>query len=470
MSLTKATNSIISGAPINVLDYGADPTGTNDSLAAFNAALAAGDQLVIPVGTYKLTATLTIPKNKIVTGLGVSGQAGIYGLPKLVFTAAVTTVAIDLEGTYNSLTQIVIDGAATTGIIGLRVGNVSLASVLFVDNITIQNFTGSGADGMRIVNEVTANFNNMYIVGCNQALNIGSTSASSFPTTLTFTDSTFQGSTGSGVVIREGYQTAFYNCVFQANGQAGVAFNTPSGGLINMTNFYNCWFEGNWSSAGATAYQNYHLDANNTTGGAEVNVTVDNCFFNGSSAATTCQAMRFNNVQYVRIRGPVTNNGSYTSVPIIVFSGSTSGWLDEYQYYPTYVSDSTSGGMTFFQNIVNEWTAWTPTYAAGGSMTFTSVTTTTARYKQNGKTLIFELNISGTTGGSAAALVTFTLPSGVTAKNSSYLVCFMNNNGTSTTGYARFNGTNTVGLYKVDTGNFTLGTTGFTGSFTIETV
>jgi hypothetical protein len=366
MSLTKATNSMISGAPINVLDYGADPTGTNDSLAAFNAALAAGDQIVIPVGTYKLTATWTIPENKIVTGLGVSGQTGAYGRPQLVFTAAVTTVAIDLEGTYNSLTQIVIDGTATTGIIGLRVGNVSLANVLFVNDVTIQNFTGSGADGMRIVNEVTANFNNMYIVGCNQALNIGSTSAGSFPTTLTFTDSTFQGSTNSGVVIREGYQTAFYNCVFQASGGAGVAFNTPNGGLINMTNFYNCWFEGNWASAGATAYQNYHLDANNITGGAEVNVTVDNCFFNGSSAATTCQAMRFNNVQYVRIRGPVTNNGSYTSVPIIVFSGSTSGWLDEYQYYPTYVSDSTSGGMTFFQNIVNGWTDWTPTYAAGG--------------------------------------------------------------------------------------------------------
>lgn len=468
MSLTKATNSMISGAPINVLDYGADPTGTNDSLAAFNAALAAGDQVVIPVGTYKLTATWTIPQNKIVTGLGVSGQAGINGRPKLVFTAAVTTVAVDLEGTYNSLTQIVIDGAATTGIIGLRVGNVALANVLFVDNITIQNFTGSGADGMRIVNEVTANFNNMYIVDCNQGLNIGSTSAGSFPTTLTFTDSTFQGSTGSGVVIREGYQTAFYNCVFQASGGAGVAFDTPSGGLINMTNFYNCWFEGNWSSAGATAYQNYHLDANNTAGGAVGNVTVDNCFFNGSSAATTCQAMRFNNVQYVRIRGPVTNNASYTSVPIIVFSGSTSGWLDQYQNYPTYVGDTTaSGNITYFQNIVSEWTAWTPSFTTG-AMTFTGVTIPTARYKQNGKTLIFELEVLGTIGGTPGPNMGISLPLGNTSRNTSYLLCYMVDNAAATTGFMRFDGTNTFGLYRLNSANFTAGAFSFTGSFTIE--
>lgn len=39
MSLTKVTYSMIDGAPINVLDFGADPTGATDSSAAFNAAI-----------------------------------------------------------------------------------------------------------------------------------------------------------------------------------------------------------------------------------------------------------------------------------------------------------------------------------------------------------------------------------------------------------------------------------------------
>ncbi len=61
MSLTKVTYSMISGAPVSVLDNGADPTGFADSSSAFTtAATAAGTQSVfVPKGTYKLTGTIT---------------------------------------------------------------------------------------------------------------------------------------------------------------------------------------------------------------------------------------------------------------------------------------------------------------------------------------------------------------------------------------------------------------------------
>lgn len=39
MSITKVTNSMILGASVNVLDYGADPTGTNDSTPAIQTAV-----------------------------------------------------------------------------------------------------------------------------------------------------------------------------------------------------------------------------------------------------------------------------------------------------------------------------------------------------------------------------------------------------------------------------------------------
>lgn len=58
MSLTKATYSMIEGAPVNVLDFGADPTGATDSTAAFTAAQGAALYprilMYIPKGTYKL--------------------------------------------------------------------------------------------------------------------------------------------------------------------------------------------------------------------------------------------------------------------------------------------------------------------------------------------------------------------------------------------------------------------------------
>lgn len=61
MSLTKATYSMINGAPFNVLDYGADSAGAADSSAAFTAAaVAAGTQFAfVPKGTYKLTGAIS---------------------------------------------------------------------------------------------------------------------------------------------------------------------------------------------------------------------------------------------------------------------------------------------------------------------------------------------------------------------------------------------------------------------------
>jgi len=68
MALTKATYSMIVGAPINVADYGALGDGTTDASTAINAALNACPEygtVVFPSGTYIINATITIPKNNI---------------------------------------------------------------------------------------------------------------------------------------------------------------------------------------------------------------------------------------------------------------------------------------------------------------------------------------------------------------------------------------------------------------------
>lgn len=64
MSLTKATYSMINGAVGNVLDYGADPTGTTNSLPAFVAALAANSCVEVPSGTYNLDTMLSMGEEK----------------------------------------------------------------------------------------------------------------------------------------------------------------------------------------------------------------------------------------------------------------------------------------------------------------------------------------------------------------------------------------------------------------------
>ena len=65
MALTKVHNRMISGAEFNVIDYGADLTGTADSTPAVQAAInaahtAGGGVVVVPSGTVKLTVQGTI--------------------------------------------------------------------------------------------------------------------------------------------------------------------------------------------------------------------------------------------------------------------------------------------------------------------------------------------------------------------------------------------------------------------------
>ena len=63
MTLTKASYQLINGAPINVLDYGADNTGVADSTTALQNAVAAcissGVPVFMPAGTYLITDTIT---------------------------------------------------------------------------------------------------------------------------------------------------------------------------------------------------------------------------------------------------------------------------------------------------------------------------------------------------------------------------------------------------------------------------
>lgn len=65
MSLTKVSYSMITGAPVNVLDYGADPTGVADSAAAIQAAIdyavyTSKQAVYVPAGRYKISTTLQL--------------------------------------------------------------------------------------------------------------------------------------------------------------------------------------------------------------------------------------------------------------------------------------------------------------------------------------------------------------------------------------------------------------------------
>lgn len=72
MSLTKASYSLVNGAPINVLDYGAVGDGVADDTSAIQDAVdaAVGNQLVFfPAGVYKITDTINLYKGSQLQGI-----------------------------------------------------------------------------------------------------------------------------------------------------------------------------------------------------------------------------------------------------------------------------------------------------------------------------------------------------------------------------------------------------------------
>jgi len=77
MALTKASYSMITGAVVNVLDYGAKGDGTTNDTAAIQAAIDAANAkstngaVFIPAGTYKTTAVLVVPY-----GVSIFGEGG----------------------------------------------------------------------------------------------------------------------------------------------------------------------------------------------------------------------------------------------------------------------------------------------------------------------------------------------------------------------------------------------------------
>jgi hypothetical protein len=119
MSLTKVSYSMIRGAPANILDYGADPTGVADSTTAIQAALNASSNVYIPSGTYKTTSALTITGNsKFVHGDGANSIIKPFGAINAI-EVGTGSFAVNLGG----ISNILIQAGTTTVLRGIYMQN-----------------------------------------------------------------------------------------------------------------------------------------------------------------------------------------------------------------------------------------------------------------------------------------------------------------------------------------------------------
>lgn len=151
MALTKVSYSMITGAPVNVLDWGADPTGIADSQPAIQAAINSGAvEIIIPSGTYRINSPLIINKNdavKKISGFDMSTTLKLYtsttaAIFEIQYLApqpetkqffAIENLILTSNGTKN-------DAFLTYGILSTG------TSYAYFNNIRSTNFSGSGCE------------------------------------------------------------------------------------------------------------------------------------------------------------------------------------------------------------------------------------------------------------------------------------------------------------------------------------
>lgn len=177
MALTKATYSMINGASVNVLDYGASTTNTasqnNAAFALALAAVASGGLLYIPTGTYQLSSTLAIPSSVTVQGNGRNNTrlnfTGCTGLQ-----SANGNQNVRIEGLY-------ITGNSTASTYGVNVVNNPRGFVMRDCYIDGFGTSGNGA-GVSLSNDTTydmwgALLEQVIVEGCGRGIVLNNTNA-----------------------------------------------------------------------------------------------------------------------------------------------------------------------------------------------------------------------------------------------------------------------------------------------------
>lgn len=333
MTLTKATYSMINGAVSNILDFGADSTGTNDSTTAIQAAIdyagTTGGSVYIPTGEYVITDTLDL------TNLDHAIQ--IYGdgdQSRIIATVAFNGAAIEIgnvpQGPNVSLMSVEIsslyfrsDSSTGSGIL------VNGAARPIISDVFIYGFDTSGYCGLEIVDCYGGNFQNVITQANDIGIKITASQENNFQNVQAFTTKT------TGVFItrtlaNSGNYNNFYGLWCENNIGQDIVCET-SGNL-----FSGGWCEGSQTTTSVVEIKNNAYDSltiNNVfdnfylTGGVgsipltdssnAQGVTFKSCWFarSGTHFIKSSSADNFINNRFSSTAEPIVNGGSFSGTP-----------------------------------------------------------------------------------------------------------------------------------------------------------
>jgi len=318
MALTKVTYPMIEGAPANVLAFGADPTGTDDSttsiVAAYNSLPAAGGCIYLPQGTYKVSTSITFTKPILFIGDGVNATIlqtnsatndvivldnAYCQVEKIGFTSSVTRTA----GSYILVTKnCSVSRIRDFNMVGAFAGITCVcANTIWIETGQIFDTIANGYGIQFIGDGVTGAGNDLYVSHVTMSGNANLAAAGIRITNngaINITDCDIIRH-GNGIAIEPGNDevaTTIYalNCYFDTSTHG--AWIVPTGtGTVQGVRFANCWL-GNQSNYGLVIGSGGTIGgvelvscqvSDNTTGGILLDGGVDFHMIGGFIAAQT---------------------------------------------------------------------------------------------------------------------------------------------------------------------------------------
>lgn len=369
MSLTKATYSMIDGAPVNVLDFGAVADGVTDSTAAIQSAINYASNnnrsvVYFPAGKY-LTNTLYVTYdaalnpnfNSSINGrITLKGEGKIPGadytswttsspvIGTLLISSATTLSAVILStstAAYANRQQVIKDMTIAANTTAYVVENNAAPDQSGLENVAIiqQNAAGSGV----FWKSSWYTYWRGVIIGT--------------PSTVT--------STGNGLVFESALFAGLFNfisCSFTGNFANSVKIG-PNSGSANLA-FQNCGFESAtnagllidaevrsislrdcyWENNGVN-----HIKVNTASG--VTNLVVDSGLFFGGNTAATAPSGSFIDLQ-VGSSADISNCTFFRPHTTLVYNeydaGNPSGNRTTVRNCAVDVSGATYGGGAFF--------------------------------------------------------------------------------------------------------------------------
>lgn len=231
---------------------------------------------------------------------------------------------------------------------------------------------------------------------------------------------------GYNNLLPEGYMINGKLSVTVSSNNITVALKTKSGGNPSATDPVSVWINGsfractaalsvtknagtNWFNSGGTELATKEIDYFayllwNTTPATDI-MDIGFARYPGGRVYSDFSGTTTNE-KYLAFANASTPTSTDSCVVVGRFAATLSATAAFNWSVPTY----TNSNLIQFPIYETRWLTWAPAYSASGSLTFTAVTTTFARYKMILDRAMAEIRATGTLGGTASDTLYATLP------------------------------------------------------------